>query len=153
MSRPLTRPLAVAAALLLWSLAAFAQNPNCAQLLDSSTGALPQYSGTLPGSADMAVDADNEWLYVLTQWGVLRANIADPLHPGAMSQLVIGKEGGSNNGGLITITCDCHQGGNTMDVAEGDNGDSRIVTDWQPFKQGAGTPASRPSWPRPAARA
>ena len=50
------------------------------------------------------------YLYVLTQWGMGRASLADPLNPGPMTQFVIGKEGGSGNGGIIQINCDCHQG-------------------------------------------
>ena len=51
-----------------------------------------------------------------------RAQLADPANPGPYTQIVIGKEGGSNNGGIIPILCDCHQGGNTMDVAEAPDG-------------------------------
>ena len=138
MSFPVRRLLAVVAALGLSAAGASAQSPNCAQILASSTKALPQYSGTLPGSADMAVDQNGGYLYFLSQWGMGRASLADPLNPGPMSQFVIGKEGGSGNGGIIQINCDCHQGGSHMDVAEGPGGDSRMIQDWQPFKQGNG---------------
>ncbi len=114
------------------------QAADCGVLLGNSSVTLPQYSGTLPGSADMSLGGNSSYLYVLTQWGMVRGSLADPANPGSFTQIVIGKEGGSNNGGLIPILCDCHQGGNTMDVAENPNGDARVISDWQPFKQGGG---------------
>lgn len=135
---PATRLLALAAALGFWAGEASAQNPGCAQVLASSQTVLPQYSGTLPGSGDISLGGGTSYLYILTQWGMARASVADPLNPGPFTQVVIGKEGGSNNGGVIPILCDCHQGGNTMDVVEGPGNDSRMISDWQPFAQGQG---------------
>src|SRR5450432_2405519 len=118
--------------------AAAMQAADCGIPLGTSSATLPLYSGTLPGSADMTTAGNSSYLYVLTQWGMLRASIADPANPGAFSQLVVGNEGGSGNGGVIQINCDCHQGGNTMDVAESSDGTARVISDWQPFKQGGG---------------
>ena len=114
------------------------QAADCGILLGNSSTTLPLYTGTLPGSADMSLGGNSSYLYVLTQWGMVRGSLADPANPGSFTQIVIGKEGGSNNGGIIPILCDCHQGGNTMDVAENPNGDSRVISDWQPYKQGGG---------------
>ncbi len=136
-NRPVTRLLALAVALGLGS-AVSVEATDCGIPLGTSSAVLPQYSGTLPGSADMTTAGGSSYLYVLTQWGMLRASISDPANPGAFSQLVVGKEGGSNNGGVIQIYCDCHQGGNTMDVAQASDGTARVISDWQPFKQGGG---------------
>jgi hypothetical protein len=114
------------------------QAADCGVLLGNSSTTLPLYTGTLPGSADMSLGGNSSYLYVLTQWGMVRGSLADPANPGSFTQIVIGKEGGSNNGGIIPILCDCHQGGNTMDVAEAPDGTSRVISDWQPFKQGGG---------------
>ena len=114
------------------------QAADCGVLLGNSSITLPLYTGTLPGSADMSLGGNSSYLYVLTQWGMVRGSLADPANPGSFTQIVIGKEGGSNNGGIIPILCDCHQGGNTMDVAEAPDGSSRVISDWQPFKQGGG---------------
>ncbi len=135
--RSAARLFALAAAAGLPAAAAVAQTPNCATVVSSSSTTLPHFSGTLPGSADMSVGGGS-YIYILTQWGMTRGSLSDPLHPSAFTQVVIGKEGGSGNGGLITILCDCHQGGNNMDVAEGTGGTSRLISDWQPFKQGHG---------------
>ena len=114
------------------------QAADCGILLGNSSTTLPLYTGTLPGSADMSLGGNSSYLYVLTQWGMVRGSLADPANPGSFTQIVIGKEGGSNNGGIIPILCDCHQGGNTMDVAEAPDGTSRVISDWQPYKQGGG---------------
>ncbi len=132
--RRLLASLAIAASIGTAAL----QAADCGIPLGTSITTLPLYTGTLPGSADMSLGGNSSYLYVLTQWGMVRGSIADPSNPGSFTQIVIGKEGGSNNGGIIPILCDCHQGGNTMDVAENPNGDSRVISDWQPFKQGGG---------------
>ena len=118
--------------------AAAMQAADCGIPLGTSSTTLPLYTGTLPGSADMSLGGNSSYLYVLTQWGMVRGSIADPSNPGSFTQIVIGNEGGSGNGGIIPINCDCHQGGNTMDVAEAPDGTSRVISDWQPFKQGGG---------------
>jgi PKD repeat protein len=135
-----TRCLALVVCLLV-SLAAVApaQN-NCGVPLGTATTPLPTWSGTLPGSADMTVASSTNYLYVLTQWGFARAPLGAD-NPGPYGYIVMGQEGGSGSPGVILIKCDCHQGSNVMDVAEGPGGESRMISDWQPFAQGGGDPS------------
>jgi PKD repeat protein len=137
----LTRCLAIAACLLVLMGAAAvltAQGNNCGVPLGTATTSLPNWSGTLPGSADMSVADSDNYLYVLTQWGFARAPLGTGSNPAPYNQIVMGKEAGSGSPGIIPISCDCHQGSNTMDVAEAPDGTSRMICDWQPFAQGNG---------------
>ena len=43
---------------------------------------LPNFSGTLPPSADMTTAGNDNYLYVLTQWGFARGSLANPANPG-----------------------------------------------------------------------
>jgi PKD repeat protein len=139
MSRPVTRLFALAVVLALGPAAlASGQTQDCGVLIAATQVAFPSFSGTLPGSADMTTAGGSSYLYALTQWGVARASLADPQNPGPFTQVIVGQEGGSNNGGLIPILCDCHQGGNNMDAAQAPGGTARAISDWQPFKQGGG---------------
>ena len=99
----------------------------------------PHYSGTLPGSADMSVGQQREYLYVLTQWGMGRASLADPAQPGPHVsdrhrqrgrlgqrrhhpdplRLPPGRQPHGRRGGSGT-------------------GPPAMISDWQPFKQGGG---------------
>jgi hypothetical protein len=108
--------------------------PDCAARQGVGLTALPKFTGVLPAFADMSMGGASSYLYVLTQWGFARAPLGDNPHP--YSAIIIGAEGGTGSGGLIPILCDCHQGSNTMDVAEGPGGDARLVLDWQPYAQG-----------------
>jgi hypothetical protein len=109
---------------------------NCAILGTQST-TLPSGSGTLTPNGEMVLGAN--YLYVGTQWGFVRAPLTTPANPSPYSKVVVGKEGGSQEG-IIPIMCDCHQGWNVMDVAEGSDGTARLVGDWQPFVQGGNPP-------------
>ena len=148
-------PLFLSLALLVSALGAArnATAQSCAILGTQST-ALPGGSGTLPPNGDMAIGAN--YLYVQTQWGFVRAPLDDPsngtpydkaANPGPYSKIVIGKEGGSQEG-IIQILCDCHQGWNVMDVVEASDGTARLIGDWQPYAQG-GAPPPHPAQLQP----
>jgi PKD repeat protein len=138
-----TRSLAGAVCLLVGLAAALpGQGNNCGVPLGTATTELPVWSGTLPGSADMTVADSANYLYVLTQWGFARAPLGTGNNPAPYGYIVMGKEGGSGSPGIIQINCDCHQGSNVMDVAEGPGGESRMISDWQPFAQGGGVPGA-----------
>jgi PKD domain len=140
MNRSTCRWIAQVAVLLAFAAVAVAQNPNCGIDQGNAQTSLPNFAGTLPSSPEMALGDGDSHLYVLTQWGVARAP-RNPSNPSPYSQIVIGNEGGSGNGGVIQILCDCHQGSNTMDAAQGPNGEARVIVDWQPYAQG-GPPGS-----------
>src|SRR5258705_5222 len=100
--------LAAAALLGLNATAARAQSGCGPQGTPASTS-LPQFAGSLTGG-NLSTAGSSSYLYVVTQWGFGRASLADPAHPGNFSQVVIANEPGSGNGGLISLSCDCHQG-------------------------------------------
>lgn len=138
MNRPTSRVAAAAVALvLLLAAVGYAQTPDCGVLQASTDRGLPNFSGTLPPSADLTTAGGSTWLYVLTQWGFARANLANPANPGPYQLFNVGKYHG--NGGVIPVVCDCHQGSNTMAVAQAPDGTARLISDWQPFKQGGPT--------------
>lgn len=118
--------------------AALGQQNDCGVLQGSTTSMLPTNSGTPPPSTDMSLGGASDYVYVLTQWGFARASLADPFNPSPLRLQNIGKVG--NNGGVITVACDCFQGWTVMDVAEGAGGDARMIGDWAPFQQGGGPP-------------
>jgi hypothetical protein len=128
----------LAAVLLLFALgsARVATAQSCANLGTQST-TLPGGSGTLPPNGDMYVGTN--YLYVQTQWGFARAPLTTPSNPAPYAKIVVGKEGGSQEG-IIPIMCDCHQGWNVMDVAEAPDGTARMIGDWQPYAQGGPPP-------------
>lgn len=140
-NRSLLRP-SVLAATFLFGLtgAAVAQSPNCGILQGSQETTLPTHSGTLPGSGDMVIDGGGGYLYVLTQWGFARAPLSNLSNPGPYGEIVVGREGGSD-AGIIPIQCDCHQGGLTMDAVDTADGTSRMISDWQPYRQGGPDPS------------
>jgi hypothetical protein len=135
-----TRLFLLAVSVLLCAAAAPGQN-NCGVPLGVATTPLPTWSGTLPGSADMSTALSTNYLYVLTQWGFARAPLGTGENPNPYGYIVMGNEGGSGSPGVIPINCDCHQGSNVMDVAEGPGGESRMISDWQPYGQGGGDPS------------
>jgi hypothetical protein len=103
---------------------------------------LPVGTGTIPPSGDLSLGGESNNLYVMTQWGFARASLAgNPANPGPYSEIIVGREGGSQYG-LLPILCDCHQGWNAIDVAEAPGAASaRMIGDWQPYNQG-GNPGS-----------
>jgi hypothetical protein len=102
---------------------------------------LPAGTGTIPPAGDLTLAGGSNYLYVMTQWGFARASLANPSNPGPYNEIIIGREGGSTYG-ILPILCDCHQGWNTIDVAEAPGGaSSRMIGDWQPYAQG-GAPGS-----------
>src|SRR5689334_6257784 len=147
------RSLSFAVCLLLLMGAAAvvtAQGNDCGVPLGTAMTSLPNWSGTLPGSADMSVANSDNYLYVLTQWGFARAALnspppAGPGNPGPYNQIVMGHEPGTQSPGIIPVICDCHQGSNTFDVAEAPDGSARMVSDWQPFAQGDGVSSGYPA--------
>jgi hypothetical protein len=120
-----------------------ALKPDCVAVGGNAATQLPQYAGTLPGTGDMTTAHNAKYLYVLTQWGFARAPLSTPTNPGPYHQIIIGQEGGSPAPGVFPILCDCHQGSNVMDVAEMPDGSSRMISDWQPYRQStnSGLPA------------
>src|SRR5512138_2628311 len=110
---------------------ASAQTPGCATLQGSAaTQSLPRFAGTLTAGNLSTAGGNGNYLYVLTQWGFARASLADPANPTAFTQVVIADEPGSGNGGLIQLTCDCHQGGTAFDAAEAPDGSARMISDF-----------------------
>ncbi len=137
MTRP-ARTLLLAVCLLGVLAGALPAQNNCGVPLGTATTALPAWAGTLPASADMSTAYGANYLYVLTQWGFARAALNGGSNPSPYTQVVMGQEAGSGSPGIIRIYCDCHQGSNTMDVAEAPDGTARMISDWQPFAQGNG---------------
>ncbi len=138
MNRSALRVSAAIAAFALLAVAGLAQSPNCGILQGAAETSLPNLAGTLPPSGDMSLGGGSSYLYVLTQWGLARASLANPANPGPYSQVVLSSDGGGS--AIIPLACDCHQGWNTMSVAEGPSGNSRMVGDWQPYVQGGPAP-------------
>jgi hypothetical protein len=120
--------------------------PGCARLGASAATHLPPYSGSIPPAGDLSIGDQAQYLYVMTQWGIARAGLsAHPENPGPYNGLIVGWEGGSSSGGVIRILCDCHQGWNTIEVAEADGAASaRMIGDWQPYPQGGPPPPNDP---------
>jgi hypothetical protein len=133
------RPMRLAAIVLV--LVASSAVPAAGQLCGvpqgAQTTALPQFTGTTPPDA-ITTGSGSNFVYVLSQWGFVRGTISpgSEMAPGFTS-VVIGNEGGSGNGGLIPLRCDCHHGGNYFDAAEGSDGSSRMFSD---FLTGSGDP-------------
>ena len=99
-----------------------------------STNSLPRFAGTLT-SGNLSTGGGSNYLYVVTQWGFARASLADPLNPSGFTQVIIGDEPGSGNGGLIQLTCDCHQGATAFAAAEAPDGSARMVSDFNAARQ------------------
>jgi PKD repeat protein len=89
---------------------------------------LPQYSSSIPVGSNFSTGAGSGYLYVLTKWGFTRGNLADPANPSGFNILNIGQQ--YFNGGLIPVTCDCHQGGDVFEAAEAPDGSSRMLSDF-----------------------
>jgi len=98
---------------------------------------MPQYAGTLTAE-NLSTAGSSNYLYVATQWGFARASLANPASPSGITQVIIANEPGSGNGGLISLTCDCHQGATAFAAAEAPDGSARMISDFNAAKQ-AGT--------------
>lgn len=125
--------LAAAAVLWLDATAARAQSGCGPQGTPASTS-MPQFAGTLT-AGNLSTGGASSYLYVATQWGFARASLADPAHPTNFSQVIIANEPGSGNGGLIALSCDCHQGATSFAAAEAPDGSSRMISDFNAAKQ------------------
>jgi PKD repeat protein len=127
------------AGVVLWlhTGAAGAQS-GCGPTGTQSSVSMPQFAGTLTAGNLSTAGGSSNYLYVLTQWGFARASLANPASPGTFSQVVIADEPGSGNGGLIQLSCDCHQGGTAFAAAEAPDGSARMISDFNASKQ-AGT--------------
>ena len=128
----------LAAAALLWSHATAARaQSGCGPQGTPASTSLPRFAGSLTGG-NLATAGNSGYLYVVTQWGFARASLADPANPTGFSQVIIADEPGSGNGGLIALSCDCHQGATSFAAAEAPDGSSRMISDFNAAKQ-AGT--------------
>jgi len=137
MNRLSCRWIAQVAVLTLgFAAAAAGQNPNCGILQGNAQTTLPSASGTLPSSPEMSAGGAAAHLWILTQWGFVRAPLTPDSNPAPYSKVVIGGQAG--NGGLIPILCDCYQGGSTMDAASAPDGTGRVISNWIPWEQGGG---------------
>ena len=103
-----------------------------------SSSSMPQFAGTLTAGNLSTAGGTSNYLYVVTQWGFARTSLANPASLGNFSQVIIADEPGSGNGGLIQLTCDCHQGGTAFAAAEAPDGSARMISDFNASKQ-AGT--------------
>ncbi len=128
----------LSAGVVLWlhTAAAGAQS-GCGPTGTPSSQSMPQFAGTLT-AGNLSTGGSSNYLYVVTQWGFARASLSNPASPGNFSQVVIADEPGSGNGGLIQLTCDCHQGGTAFAAAEAPDGSARMISDFNASKQ-AGT--------------
>ena len=108
--------LAAAAIFGLYSTASRAQS-GCGPTGTPSSTSMPQYAGTLTAE-NLSTAGSSNYLYVATQWGFARASLANPASPSGITQVIIANEPGSGNGGLISLTCDCHQGATAFAAAE-----------------------------------
>ena len=137
--KPTARALSLlAAAAIFWldATAARAQS-GCGPSGTPSSTSMPQYAGTLTAE-NLSTGGSSNYLYVATQWGFARASLANPASPSGFSQVIIANEPGSGNGGLISLSCDCHQGATAFAAAEAPDGTARMISDFNAAKQ-AGT--------------
>jgi PKD repeat protein len=125
-----SRSLSVALGLSLLALPARAQT-YCALVQPSDQTSLPAFSGTVSGVFAMPAGG-GQYVYMMTQYGVVRGSLADPAHPGPFVLAQIGHKStqGVDNGGKVEMLCDCWQGGKTIDAAEAPDGSARMVSDW-----------------------
>lgn len=130
-----------AAALALGAPAALGQ--GCPGGATSALGnQFPIYTNSVTGD----VWAGDRWVYTLSLYGFTRTDITNPDAPGVSQLAQVGYDRGNpdRNGGLgkVVVDCDCHNGGTVMAAAENAAGDSRLLSDWQPWheNQAASTP-------------
>jgi PKD repeat protein len=102
-----------------------------------ATMEMPKFSGT-PSGIFGAQTTPGPYLYIKTQYGFARVSLADPSNPSNGQLAQVGQKfvGGVMNGGVVGMSCDCWQGGTTMDIAEAADGSSRMVSDWIAGDQG-----------------
>jgi hypothetical protein len=129
-----TRSLLAVTAVLLFGAGSARAQSGCGPQGTPSTLSLPRFAGSL-ASTNLSTGGGSSYLYVLTQWGFARASLADPATPTGFTQVVIADEPGSGNGGLIDLSCDCHQGGTAFGVAEAPDGSARMISDFNAAKQ------------------
>src|SRR5262249_102982 len=103
----------------------------------TATSSMAAGTGAIPPSGDMVVTGSYVW--ALSPGGVARRSLGKRGNACAWNLYQVGREGGATSG-LIPIKCDCHQGENTFDAADG-AGETRVMMDWQPYHQG-GPPSS-----------
>ncbi|HEY7114307.1 MAG TPA: PKD domain-containing protein [Thermoanaerobaculia bacterium] len=106
-------------------------------VLADTTMEMPKFSGT-PSGVFAALTTASPYLYIKTQYGFARVSVADPSNPSNGQLAQVGQKfvGGVMNGGVVGMSCDCWQGGTTMDTAEAADGSSRMVSDWIAGDQG-----------------
>jgi hypothetical protein len=130
--RPNRARFALAILLVLAGLSArnlYAQGCNGTQ----TSVAGPQYQQWTTGVNDMW--GGDQWVYGLSLYGFVRANIANPDNPTNTQLAQVGYDRGisGGRGGKIVIDCDCHDGGLAFAAAESPSGDSRLISDWDPY--------------------
>src|SRR5262245_11680323 len=96
-----SRILVGLSACLLALPAASPAQTSCAPTTGTATASMPAFSGTLGGVLSMPTGAD--YVYIMTQYGVARASISDPAHPGPVVLAQVGhkSENGNDNGGKV----------------------------------------------------
>ncbi|MEO8348706.1 MAG: PKD domain-containing protein [Acidobacteriota bacterium] len=127
----------VAAAILWLNTGATEAQSGCGLQGSPSTNSMPRFAGTLT-SGNLSTGGSSNYLYVVTQWGFARSSLSNPDNPSDFSQVIIAEEPGSGNGGLIRLTCDCHQGATAFAAAEAPDGSARMISDFNAARQ-AGT--------------
>jgi PKD repeat protein len=96
---------------------------------------MPAFAGNLKGV--LAMPEGGGYVYLMTQYGVARASIADPSNPGPVVLAQVGhkSENGQDNGGKVPsgpALCDCYQGPSMFDAAEAPDGSARMIMDFDP---------------------
>jgi hypothetical protein len=131
--------LAVIGVLVGWGLCATAHCQPCT-VSPTVLFPLPTGTGTTPAEHDIVAPQGGNYVYVASQWGVLRAVVGGhPQQPGPFSLFGVGIVGGFP-GGVIPIKCDCFAawvGG--IDAVES-NGVGRFIGGWSPNSQGGNPP-------------
>ncbi|HYB53475.1 MAG TPA: hypothetical protein VEG84_06390, partial [Thermoanaerobaculia bacterium] len=136
LSRCLVAPLTVA----LFCLAsASPAQTGCAPTTGTAAAGLPNFSGTIVPNV-FAIPPGGQYLYMKTQYGVVRGSLANPAAAGPFKLAQIGDKtmGGVDNGGKVPLNCDCYQPSLTMDAAEAPDGTARMITDWNNLGGGLG---------------
>ncbi len=134
MPTSMIRRTVVPATILGLAFALFVSSANaaaqCGTLQSQDRQNHPGYSGSLPNLLSTA--GNDKYIYEATQYGFVRASLANPSSPGQLQLLQIGQKFvPGDNGGLIYLGCDCYQGASTMDAAEGPDGTSRMISDFR----------------------
>src|SRR5262249_39512125 len=92
-----------------------------------------------PGTHELYIPPAAQNLYLPSEWGVLRASLADPSNRGPSALYGVGNP--LPFPGVINIGCDCSQAWRTLDPAEDSTGaNARVIGGWSPFAQGGPPP-------------